>query len=229
MKRLGVLGGMGPAASAKFLEILAELSPAKTDQEHPKIFYISDPTIPDRTKAILENGENPTSQLKDDLFKLVNCGSEILAVPCNTAHYFIEDFVEELPIPVVNIIEESVKMAKIVSSSGAWVLSTKATWESGLYSEHAKRYSYKLFFPSENIKDEVQNIIYMVKSKRVKEAASLLENVLKTLWKEKDVPFIAACTELPLAYEKTSLPSEKMISSLYALAKACVEKIYYET
>ncbi len=225
-KSLGVLGGMGPAASARFLEILAGLCPAKEDQEHPKIFYISDPQIPDRTKAILEGGEDPSERLKADLLKLVECGSDILAVPCNTAHYFIEKFVDELGVPLISIIESSVKLAKELSPQGAWLLSTKATWRSGLYSKHAKRYDYKLFFPDEDAREEVQRIIYLVKSNELDESSRRLEKLLKDLWDERDVPFIAACTELPLAYEHSTLPREKMISSLTALAKACVEEIY---
>lgn len=225
-KVLGVLGGMGPAASARFLEILAELSPAKSDQEHPKIFYISDPQIPDRTKAILENGEDPSEQIKADLFKLVECGSDILAVPCNTAHYFIENFVDELPIPLVSIVEASVKLARKVSPQGAWLLSTKATWRSGLYSKHANRYGYNLYFPDDETREEVQRVIYLVKTNKIKEASIRLKSVLKKLWRERDIPFIAACTELPLAYEASTLPQEKMISSLFALAKSCIEEIY---
>jgi aspartate racemase len=225
-KILGVLGGMGPAASARFLEILADLSPTKSDREHPKIFYISDPQIPDRTEAILGNGEEPSEYLRNDLLKLVEWGSDILAVPCNTAHYFIEDFAKEIPAPIINIVEASVKLARDTSPRGAWLLSTKATWRSGLYSKHAKHYDYELLFPDDDTREEVQRIIYMVKANNMEEASSRLEIVLKKLWSEKDLPFIAACTELPLAYERSSLPQEKMISSLTALAKACIHEIY---
>ena len=58
-KILGVLGGMGPAASAEFLKILAEKYPARKDQDHPVIYMISDPKIPDRGSAIAGEGEDP--------------------------------------------------------------------------------------------------------------------------------------------------------------------------
>ena len=70
-KILGVLGGMGPAASAEFLKILAEKYPAEKDQDHPVVYMISDPKIPDRGSAIEGNGEDPSPYLINDLEKLI--------------------------------------------------------------------------------------------------------------------------------------------------------------
>ncbi len=217
---------MGPLASAEFLKILTEKFPAHRDQDHPKIIYLCDPQIPDRSAAILQSQEDPTTRLKSDLLKLVEWGSEILAVPCNTAHYFIENFREELPVPLISIIDASVNLAKKRSRQGAWLLSTKATWKSGTYEKVARTRNYPLFLPSLIIMDKIQKAIYLVKSGDVGGSAKILDKVLKELWEEKDVPFIAACTELPLAYARTKHEKSKMVSSLEALALACIEKIH---
>ncbi|MDD3917281.1 MAG: aspartate/glutamate racemase family protein, partial [Synergistaceae bacterium] len=101
---LGVLGGMGPAAAAEFLRLLAERAPVSSDQEHAITYLLSDPQAPDRSSAILGVGEDPTARLKDDLLTLTRWGATLLAVPCNTAHYFINRFRDELPVPLVHII-----------------------------------------------------------------------------------------------------------------------------
>ena len=73
-KILGVLGGMGPAATVEFMNILVTKYPANCDQEYPKIFLLMNPQIPDRNKALFENGENPTPYLKEGLFTLKKWG-----------------------------------------------------------------------------------------------------------------------------------------------------------
>ncbi len=86
-KTLGVLGGMGPAAAAEFLRILARDAPAKNDAEHPRIFMISDPETPDRSDAIQGIGPSPADVIKRNLLQLARWGADVLAVPCNTAHF----------------------------------------------------------------------------------------------------------------------------------------------
>ena len=71
MKTLGVLGGMGPAAGAEFLRLLARDAPAKRDQDHPRVIALSDPAIPDRSDAIRGLGEDPTPRLRRELERLV--------------------------------------------------------------------------------------------------------------------------------------------------------------
>ncbi len=225
-KILGVLGGMGPAASAKFLELMAEKSPVKRDQEHPKIIMLSDPQIPDRGTAILKNGEDPTEFIKEDLFKLTEWGADLLAVPCNTAHVFIEKFLDELTIPLISIVESTVKMASIKSTDGVWLLSTKATMKSGIYEKHAQKYNLPVYHVNEEISNKAQRIIEIVKANDKEKAASLMKEITTELWHEKDLPILAACTELPLAYETAWLPEERMVSSLDALASACIEELY---
>ncbi|MDR1873437.1 MAG: amino acid racemase, partial [Synergistaceae bacterium] len=138
-KVLGVLGGMGPAATAEFLSILARDAPAETDQQHPSVLMISDPSIPDRGQAILGAGEDPTPRLRRGLERLVEFGAEVLAVPCNTAHYFIDRFRGELRAPLVHIVEETISAAMRKSPEGAWLLSTSGTRRSGLYPDYARR------------------------------------------------------------------------------------------
>src|SRR5215212_5749311 len=111
-KILGVLGGMGPAATAEFLRLLVAYAPAERDQEHPKVFVLSDPGVPDRTAAILDGGEQPTPWLKKPFFTLADWGADLLAVPCNTAHFFIDQFGEKLPVPLVHIVEATLTEAK---------------------------------------------------------------------------------------------------------------------
>lgn len=224
-KILGVLGGMGPAASAEFLKILAEKYPAEKDQDHPVVYMISDPKMPDRGSAIEGRGEDPEPYIRQNMEKLVGWGADILAVPCNTAHYFIDRFRKELTVPLVHIIEATVDASMRSSSEGAWMISTIGTARSCLYQKAAAERNYRLAIPPEDIQREIQEIIICVKSGNLEKAARSIEDVVKKLWSIEDLPIITACTELPLAYDASDLPKEKNISSLDALAEACIRAL----
>ena len=224
-KILGVLGGMGPAA-AEFMRLLAERAPVSCDQEHAITYLLSDPQVPDRSSAILGLGEDPTERLKDDLLTLVRWGADLLAVPCNTAHYFIDRFRDELPVPLVHIIEETVNAAATLSPEGAWLTATLGTMQSGLYQREAEKRGYSFFVPPEEAQRQVQKSIDLVKSGKKDEGGWLLKSVVEKLWDERDLPVCAACTELPLAYDASGLPQGRTVSSLGALCEACLRKIY---
>jgi len=121
---LGVLGGMGPAATAAFLVELAAHYPAATDQEHPRVLLLSDPAIPDRSTALLRGDDAPLAAIRSGLQALVSWGATLLAVPCNSAHFWVERLADELPCPVVSIIDATLDEAVAKSPEGAWLLAT---------------------------------------------------------------------------------------------------------
>ena len=225
-KTLGVLGGMGPAAAAEFLRLMAERAPVSKDQEHAPLYLLSDPGVPDRSSAILGVGEDPAERLKKNLLTLAGWGADLLAVPCNTAHFFIDRFRGELPVPFVHIIEETVKAASAMSPAGAWLLATRGTMDSGLYQRRAKETGYTFYEPAMDVQEQVQESINLVKSNRKAEGGALLRAVVLKLWEERDLPVCAACTELPLAYDASGLPGEKTVSSLQALCDACLKILH---
>ena len=228
-KKLGVLGGMGSAASAEFLRLLAEKAPADKDQEHPIVYMIADSQIPDRTEAILGKGEDPSARLRADLEKLVAIGADILAVPCNTAHYFIDKFSTPLPKPLIHIIAETVKAAQAMSPEGVWMISTIGTWQTGLYQKYAEKQGLKLYFPTEKQRNLLHAAITDVKANRMQKAGKTVKTVVEELWQVKHLPIMTACTELPLAYAASGLPREKEVSSLTALADACLKVLYNQS
>jgi len=226
LKTLGVLGGMGPAAGAEFMRLLARDAPAKRDQDHPRVVMFSDPSIPDRGDAILGRGEDPTPQLRYGLERLTEWGANVLSVPCNTAHVFIDRFRSELPIPFIHIIEATVDAASASSPNGAWLLATSGTRRSGLYTEYANKKGYRFLDPPDEIQASVQQCVNLVKGGRISEAGALICNITEELWSKDDRLITTACTELPLAYAASGLPACKEISSLQALSDACLKFLY---
>jgi len=225
-KVLGVLGGMGPAASAEFMKIMAVKAPATIDQQHPKIILYSNPQTPDRTAYILGNGPDPEPDLIAGLNALSSWGADILAVTCNTAHYYIDKFHSQIDKPIVHIADETIRASKERSPEGAWLTATLGTMKTGVYQKHAQQVGYTFLIPSEDIQPSIHEVTDLVKAGKYEQAGKLLRKVCKKLWKENKVPIVAACTELPIAYQYTGLPEDMCVSSLDALAEGCLRELY---
>ena len=227
VKTLGVLGGMGPAACAEFLRIFARDCPAHDDSQHPRIIMLSDPETPDRSNGIMGLGPDPLPVIRKNLLQLAEWGADVLAVPCNTAHYFIDRFRDELPVPLIHIVEATVEAAKELSQGNcSWLLATDGTQKSLIYPACAEKMRYHFLKPSQSQQERVQKCVRLVKAGDMKAAGETMRDVVNELWGERDVPVTMGCTELPLAYEASGLPLERQVSSLKALSDACIRVLY---
>ncbi|MBR5055570.1 MAG: aspartate/glutamate racemase family protein [Bacteroidales bacterium] len=223
---LGVLGGMGPAASADFMRLLAEKAPADRDQEHPRVILYSDSLIPNRTAFLEGKGENPAPYLMEGFKSLISWGADILCATCNTAHVFIDRFPAEITGRLVHIVDETIRQCRLVSPEGAWLTATLGTVNSGLYQAHAEKSGYTFRVPEGAMLQEIHDVTDIVKAGRTEEAGKLYRGIIERLWKTERLPIVAACTELPIAYAAAGLPAEMCISSLDALAEGCIRELY---
>ena len=214
MVKLGILGGMGPAATAEFLRLLTELKDAKHDQEHPAFVLLEDPKIPDRTAALFEDGEDPSPALAHDLETLASWGVKLVAVPCNTAHVFLDRMT--LPVPIIHIVRATVEETKERFPAGALLLATSGTRKSGIYERYANAMNYPVRLPDEKTQNHADAALRAVKASDFKRAA---EEMIAITEREEG-PYLLACTELPIAYDKAGLDPACAVSSLAALAKA---------
>jgi aspartate racemase len=164
--------------------------------------------------------------LRLGLERLVEWGADVLAVPCNTAHFFIDRFRRELTVPFVHIVEATVGAAAEKSPEGAWILSTSGTRQSGIYTHWARRIGYRFLTPSDSEQERVQESLTHVKAGEMSEAGTVLREVVEKLWGREDALVVTACTELPLAYAVSGLPKDREVSSLQALSDACLAFLY---
>jgi len=222
MPLVGILGGMGPAATGQFLLELTRATPASRDQDHLRSIIICDPSVPDRTEAILRGDDAPEAVIREHLFTLVDMGADLLAVPCNTAHVFIDRFAAELPVPLVHIVTATLDAAQEASPTGAWLTATRGTIATRLYQDAAEERGYTLHVPGEKDIDALMGVIALVKAGEMARAGARYMAIADSLFARIPVPALTACTELPLAFDASGLPSVRSVSSLTALARATV-------
>ena len=207
-KKLGVLGGLGPAASAEFLRQLAAKCPASVDQEHPVVYMIADCEIPDRGTAICGLGPSPLPKLKEDLLKLCDMGADVLAVPCNTAHYFLPRLQALTAVPFLSMLEATASACRVrFPGRTAAVLATKGTLAAGLYQKALSSQQVPFLIPAPSEQDALMRVIYDgVKAGRAPDSYRAdMESVLRALSVQGADYFILGCTELPLAAELLGL------------------------
>ena len=104
-QRLGVLGGMGPQATQVFYQFVLDRTDAARDQDHLPALILSDTGIPDRTAAILSGDtQGLYRRLLGDARLLEGCGCTVLAIPCNTSHYFADRLQGEIGVPIIHML-----------------------------------------------------------------------------------------------------------------------------
>lgn len=131
---LGVLGGMGPQATNTFYQRIIDRTQAETDQEHLRVLIWSDAKLPDRTACILGGEQERMFQsLLADAKLLENAGCTVLAIPCNTSHFFADRLQAELNIPIIHMIRETVRKIKQAGKQTVGILGTDGTVQTGIY------------------------------------------------------------------------------------------------
>ena len=121
-KTIGIVGGMGPAATADLMKKITDMTDADCDQEHIHLLIDSNVNIPDRTAAILHGGEDPVPELLAASKRLESIGADFLIMPCNTAHWFIPALESEVGIPFLNMPVETARLLK------RWTLRQQQCW-----------------------------------------------------------------------------------------------------
>ena len=158
---LGILGGLGPAASCYLYQMLIDHTPAERDQDHLDVVISSRASTPDRTAYILgQSDEDPFAVMEQDGKNLVRYGATVLAIACNTAHYFYDRLSEALPVPVLNMPRLTVQDAKAAGCTKLGILATDGTLAAETYQLACAQQGIACAFPSAEHQTDVMSVIY---------------------------------------------------------------------
>lgn len=224
---VGVIGGVGPAATVYFLDMVVRLTQADRDQDHIDMVVLQHASIPDRTAYIVgESTENPGPVMAEDARRLERLGVDFLVLPCNTAHHFTDEVEAAVTVPLLNIVGETVAEAgrRVPGLRRLGVLATTGTARAGVYQRAAARAGVECVLPDDDDQALVMRIIYeQVKAGRPVDHAAL-EGVIGRLRGAGAQAVVLGCTELSVAAADSGLLERDrgVVDSLDALARATI-------
>lgn len=161
MKTLGVIGGLGPMATAYFLRRIVEMTDADTDQEHLDVVVFNRPSIPDRTAYILDHEKpSPLPPMIEAAQKLEQLGACCIAIPCITSHVLFPSLSTAVSIPFVNILEETARHLRENGVKTAGILATTGTVRASLFQDALAAQGVSSVLPDEENQRRVMRLIY---------------------------------------------------------------------
>lgn len=218
MKTLGVLGGMGPLATADFIRKVIELTPAERDQEHIPIIAYSVPQVPDRTGAVFNGTEDPFPYMLKGIKVLENAEVDIVAITCNTAHYWHSRLQEQTNMKVLHIADATRKQIEQKGNIQKVGLLAYGDLSYQIYKN--KLSDYEVMIPDDQ--KLVDEGIRLVKAGDVEAAHPFLERSALFLFDKGCDAVILGCTEIPVALDS----NERYIDTNKALAIEAVNETF---
>ena len=227
MKKLGILGGMGPAASAEFVNRLIAQTSASCDQEHIPFVLWSDPRVPDRSTSLRNKDDLPLSWLLNGIQGLKSAGCNCIVIPCNTAHFWFDEMKKQASwnskiIHIVDSVVDALQDVNVTNST-IGIIGTQATIELGLYQYKLNKLGWNCITPTkEEMNTLVQPAINLIKANNNEAAQPLIMTVVNRLIDSGAKAVVLGCTELPLAVKQTEEKGIPLINSIDSLVKSAL-------
>lgn len=225
--KLGIIGGLGPAATVRLYERIVELTDADCDQEHLDITIFNRPQIPDRTAYLLGKPGAPSfvPPMQRAASQLEGLGCEVLCTPCNTAHSRYDDITSVLESAnFVHMPREAALFAARIGCTKVGIMATDGAVTAGVYQDAAKRANIACEVPDEQGQRTVMSIIYDdVKAGRPVDFARF-EGVVAQLAARGCDGVILGCTELSCVGSPTRIDGVAVVDALDVLAWRCVQE-----
>ncbi len=232
MLTVGIVGGMGPMATADLFEKIIKSTPASTDQEHLKVIIYNNPQIPSRIDAIINGTESPLKELISSAQLLEKAGADILVMPCNTAHFWYQDIQKAVNVKLINMIENTadyVKAHRLNRNEKQMLFATAATVKTQMYQNAFSAKGMAVLTPSIEEQKIVSLAIDEAKAGRIEDNSNikLLSEIILKYQRMGICSFIAGCTEIPLLFPYTS-GNYQPIDPTKILAQTVVEQAMKE-
>ncbi len=219
-KCVGILGGMGPEATAELFLRIIRRTRASCDQDHLRVIIDSNSKIPDRSTAILQGGPDPIPALCATARNLERAGADFIAMPCNTVHYFWRVIQDCVTIPVIDMI--AVTAARLQEGS-VGLLATTSTIQTELYDHACGRRGIPIITPDEHDQEDLMRLIWAIKAgEDDPNATRRFVEIARSLVKRGSQALIVGCTELSLLSGLDTL-KVAIYDALDILAERCIE------
>jgi aspartate racemase len=227
-KTVGIIGGMGPAATVDLMARIIRLSPVKSDQDGIRMLVDNNPHVPDRNKALANMGPSPAPVLAAMARGLEAQGADFLVMACNTAHAFQSSVVEATGIPFLSMIDETLSavMALPARPKQIALLAAGGCLDAGLYQRAFEAKGIRAIIPEQDVRQSFMALLYDIK---VGDTGPIARHRMKAIARHLIVSggeiIVAGCTEVPLVLNQDDI-DVPLIDSTEQLARAAVDIAY---
>lgn len=222
---IGILGGMGPAASWDLYGKIISLTEASKDQEHLPVVVFSNPQIPDRGPSILDvDAPDPLPAMLHGVKILELVGASCVAIACNTAHFWEKEISAAINIPIISIVKSvTSSILDINRNATVGILATKATIKAEIYQRALSRHGIEtVFLHDEDIDSTIHACYRAVKKGDLKNSKAPLLRAINLLKGRGVTLIVLGCSELPIAYNQLRIDDISVIDANKSLAKSCI-------
>lgn len=232
-KTVGIIGGMGPEATAYFYWLIIKNTKAIKDQDHIHVLIDSYPQIPPRTDAILGIGPSPLPHLVKAAKRLEMAGANFLVMPCITAHYYYDRLLKKIKIPLISLIEETRREADRLTPGPAKIglIASRGTVASGLFHQVLQKTGKQVITPTEAEQDKVMEAIFGPEGIKAGVTRGKPREVIvataQKLIRRGAAAIIAGCTEIPLVLKPEDI-RVPLFEPMTLAARACIKLAGYE-
>ncbi len=201
-----IIGGMGTSATETYIHQLNARTPATNDQEYFNYILVNHATVPDRTNYILDHSQpDPLKPLLDDFREQAALKPDFFTLPCNTAHYFYDEFTKVTDIPILHMPREAVGWIRqtLPKAKRVGLISTEGTRHDHIYDTEIKAAGYELVLPDAAIQEQTTRLIYDYVKAKNQVDRTLYHEILRQMFEEKNCDTVVlGCTELSLAQDR---------------------------
>lgn len=223
--RLGVIGGLGPMATAYYMELVVRMTDVSRDQDHPEIVVMNVPTIPDRTAYILGvSQESPVPTMIALGKQMAQLGVGMIATPCVTAHYFHDALQQGIGLPVIHVIDATAQLLRDAGISKVGLMATDGTVDSGIFQKKLEEAGIQTVLPDGPEQAGVMALIYDQVKAGIPGDLALFARIRDSLRDRGAQVVILGCTELSLLKKQQDL-GDGILDVLDVLAKASVQAV----
>ncbi len=228
-KIVGIIGGMGPEATADFYMRLVKRTPAGRDQDHLHVIMDGNPAIPDRTESFLNESTATMDAVVESALRLEQMGAELLTMPCNSAHIWYDGIISQLTVPLINMVEEVFAAIRESGLRTVGLLGTAGALQSGLYERYAG--DVNLMVPTDDERERIHRAIYAVKAGARPDEGTGKRTLLEIItgYRERGAEgVILGCTETPLLVSQKDMPEFPVFDSTDILVEATFQQAFVE-
>jgi len=226
MRRVGVLGGMGPEATLVFLGKFYALTRARREQDRPPLLLDMDPSVPDRNRAWEEKDDSPGPALAAMGRRLANAGADFCVLPCITAHGYVAGFETATGLPLLHLpdLVAGALADRHIGSVG--LLATRTTLQMQLFQDAFAHRGIAAIVPGTSDQDALMQAIYAIK--RGEEARAAVMAVAEHLIQSGAQALLIGCTDISTLQLDRIGPCD-CIDALDVLAERTLAEIGYAT